>query len=747
MKSRASARSPRVRKSEDVRRSARPRRPARPFTENYREILELAPVGIFSSTPAGRFLVVNQAFARMLGYDSAAELLRVDISRDLYFDPADRQKLREDFEKSSGIVRWEALLKKKDGSPLSVSFDGRVVRDAKGRAVGYQGFVHDITERKRAEEAQRASEERFRALVENSAEVTGLVDREGRWLYVSSSVRRLLGFDPEEILAMGRFGTRVHPDDLPGLSERFRALVEGSGGTDSYEFRGRRKDGVWRLFEVVGDNRLSDPNVGAVVMNYRDITEKKRAEEQLRRSEERFRALVENSHEVVSLFDREGRWLYISPSVQRIWGYTPEEMLATKSFGERVHPDDREAVLKKFHALVASPDAIARVEFRALHKDGSWRDIEAVTVNRFDDPAIGAIVANLRDITERRRADEQRAAILERVSDAFVALDKDWRYVYLNEKAAQIFGRTREELIGKHIWTEFPEGVGQPFYKAYYRAAESQTPIELEEYYPPYDRWFENRIYPSPDGLSIFFRDITERKQAEEKLRRAYQEHRALAARMETVREEEASRIAREFHDEIGQALTAIKLQLQTLQRHAGAAAFAEELGEGLQIAERAIEAVRSLSQDLRPAVLDDLGLPAALRWHLDRQAQLAGFKAELSALLPPGRLSRELETACFRVVQEAVTNVVRHARASRVRVDLALDGTALLLAVQDDGVGFDVAAAQARARGGQSLGILGMEERVSQLGGSFSIDSNSSEGTRICVRLPFAAAPPADSR
>jgi len=105
--------------------------------------------------------------------------------------------------------------------------------------------------------------------------------------------------------------------------------------------------------------------------------------------------------------------------------------------------------------------------------------------------------------------------MLESVSDSFVALDTNWIYTYVNEKAAQTFGRTREQLIGKHIWTEFPEGVGQPFYKAYYKAVETQQPVFLEEYYPPYDRWFENRIYPSKDGLSIFFHDITDRKKAE----------------------------------------------------------------------------------------------------------------------------------------------------------------------------------------------------------------------------------------
>jgi len=114
----------------------------------------------------------------------------------------------------------------------------------------------------------------------------------------------------------------------------------------------------------------------------------------------------------------------------------------------------------------------------------------------------------------------QLAHLIERVSDGFVALDNDWRYTYVNTKAGQLFGRKPEELIGKHIWAEFPEGVGQPFYHAYYKAVAEQTPIELEAYYPPWNLWFENRIYPSKDGLSIFFHDITERKQAEEQIQR-----------------------------------------------------------------------------------------------------------------------------------------------------------------------------------------------------------------------------------
>jgi PAS domain S-box-containing protein len=121
------------------------------------------------------------------------------------------------------------------------------------------------------------------------------------------------------------------------------------------------------------------------------------------------------------------------------------------------------------------------------------------------------------DVTERRQ-------IFERVSDAFVALDTNWCYTFVNAKAAKIFGRRHEDLIGKHIWTEFPAGIGQKFHKAYERAMAEQQPVFLEEYYPPYDRWFENRIYPSPEGLKIYFTDITERKRAEMLLREQEQQ-------------------------------------------------------------------------------------------------------------------------------------------------------------------------------------------------------------------------------
>ncbi|HSP93270.1 MAG TPA: PAS domain S-box protein [Thermoanaerobaculia bacterium] len=713
-----------------------------PFSESYREVMELAPIGIFTSTLEGRFLAANAALVEMLGYESVEEVLGIDIPGDLYFDPDERARVLSQYEQGSGIVRVETVLKRKDGSPVSIRFDSRVVRDAEGRTLGFEGFAHDITEGKRAEEELRRSEERFRALVENSSEVIGLFDREGHWLYASPSVERLWGYSAEEMKPFRRFGERAHPDDVEALREKFRGLVGRPDGMETMEFRGRHKDGSWRVFEAVGVNRLETPGVGAIVANLRDITARKEAEIALKESEERFRTLIDRAPVAIGI-GRNGRTIYANEKYQEMYGFRSIDELRDRPIAEQWAPQSRPEIEERVRQCGLGLLVATEYEGVGQRKDGSQFPVvaAATVVQLADGPAT---IAFLADITERKRAEEQRASILERVSDGFVALDTDWRYTYLNTKAAQIFGRRREDLIGKHIWTEFPEGIGQPFYKAYYRAAEEQIAIELEEYYPPYGRWFENRIYPSKEGLTIFFRDITERKLGEERLRRSYEELRALAARMESVREEESSRIARELHDEVGQALTAIKIHLQTLQRHVGAPAVAGELSESIGMSERALEQVRNLSLDLRPSVLDDLGLAAALRWYLDRQALLSGFAAEFLADLGSGRLPRELETACFRVAQQALTNVAKHARARHVSVDLRREKMDLSLSIRDDGVGFDVAAARALARGGRSLGILGMEERVLLLGGSFEVRSDPSGGTQVSARFPLAPPPPA---
>ncbi|MBI3802081.1 MAG: HAMP domain-containing protein [Deltaproteobacteria bacterium] len=231
------------------------------------------------------------------------------------------------------------------------------------------------------------------------------------------------------------------------------------------------------------------------------------------------------------------------------------------------------------------------------------------------------------------------------------------------------------------------------------------------------------------DMAEALERRAAEHQHAEETLQ-------VLSRQLLEAQENERRHIARELHDEIGQALTAIKINLQAAQRTPDA--LVSYLEDTTSIVDRTLQQVRALSLDLRPALLDDLGLGAALRWYGDRQAQRAGFTVQVVVDPLEPRPRPELETACFRVAQEALTNVMRHAQAQHVRVELRQSGTELHLLIRDDGKGFDVQTAQEQAEQGASTGLLGMQERVWLVGGHMTIESAPAQGTEIRVRFPL---------
>jgi signal transduction histidine kinase len=206
-----------------------------------------------------------------------------------------------------------------------------------------------------------------------------------------------------------------------------------------------------------------------------------------------------------------------------------------------------------------------------------------------------------------------------------------------------------------------------------------------------------------------------------------------------TVQEEERRAVARELHDELGQVLTAVRLNLQTLRRRSRDPELAPVFEDGLALLEAAIAEVRSLSMRLRPTILDDLGLEAALRSHLERRSVRAELELDTDIRLPQRRLEPAVETACFRIVQEAMTNAVRHAGAKRLGVTLQVEDGALVLAVRDDGRGFDPAAAARRAARGESAGLSGMEERAQLAGGRLELNTAPGRGTEVRVVFPLA--------
>lgn len=232
------------------------------------------------------------------------------------------------------------------------------------------------------------------------------------------------------------------------------------------------------------------------------------------------------------------------------------------------------------------------------------------------------------------------------------------------------------------------------------------------------------------------------RRRAELALREAHERLQALSQQLMEVQESERRRLALDLHDEIGQALTVVKMNLQTMQRCRDTADIAGLLKDSSSVIDHTLQHVRDLSLDLRPSLLDDLGLVPAMRWYLSRQAERAGWTVDAQvdeSLSPP----QNVAVACFRVLQEAITNVIRHSNATRVTVSLQRYEGDLLLFIRDNGRGFEVQKALGEAARGQSMGLLGMQERIRFLNGSLSIDSNPGHGTEVRVRVPLSPLAP----
>lgn len=332
-------------------------------------------------------------------------------------------------------------------------------------------------------------------------------------------------------------------------------------------------------------------------------------------------------------------------------------------------------------------------------------------------------------------------AILERISDGLVTLDREWRYTYANAKAGELIRRNPQDLVGKHIWTEFPHNVGRPLQRACERAMAGQVMVRLEGYSPTYGRWFEYRIYPSPDGLTIYFGDVTERRTAHDRLREHAAALRSLTERLQGVREEEGKRIARELHDELGQSLTGLRIDLSWIDKRLAAEASTDAMAELRQRVasmtrqlDQTVRTVRRIATDLRPMVLDDFGLAAAIEWQLQEFHSRTGIGCTVR--LPPDdiTIAPDRATAVFRILTESLTNVVRHAGATRVEVGLSVERGELRLEVADDGRGMP----QGTAGGRRSLGILGMEERARALSGTVAFTPRPGGGTVVTLRVPW---------
>jgi two-component system sensor histidine kinase UhpB len=257
-------------------------------------------------------------------------------------------------------------------------------------------------------------------------------------------------------------------------------------------------------------------------------------------------------------------------------------------------------------------------------------------------------------------------------------------------------------------------------------------------------RWFQARIYPVKGdrdeirNVIMMYEDITERQWATEDLQK-------LSAELMNAQEAERKRISQELHDELGQALTAMRINLAALEKDLslGLPTSRNKLSETGVLVDETLEHVRELSHALRPTMLDELGLVPTLRWYVNRYAERLGIEVEFEAMDLGDRPAAEIETALYRIVQEALTNIAKHAQARRVHLRLSRQESKVTALIEDDGIGFDVQKRMAADAPGSGAGLFGMRERVALWGGTFTIQSRPDQGTRLFVELPLSPHSP----
>ena len=334
-----------------------------------------------------------------------------------------------------------------------VIFDQMVLRKA--------GIAEEL-EHQRRENFLGIKEKRFEALIHNTRDIIIIIKKNGTVIYRAPSNHLILGISGEKAIGMNMLSL-IHPDDVAMVKKMLRIVSKRPGMTANLQARFRHISGDYKWIDGTLTNQLNEPSIRGIIINYHDISDTKQINEEIERNERRFKALIERSHDVISLIGADNKRLYYSPSVTRILGYAPEELLGTDSHS-LTHPDDVEEMRRIGMELRRTPNKSIAYQARLRAKDGSWKWIEAIATNMLDDPDVGAVVVNFRDISDRKQTEDQLREserrfreFLETVNLAALVLDNEGRVEFINDYLLNLTGSSRNKVVGNSFFNRFLE--------------------------------------------------------------------------------------------------------------------------------------------------------------------------------------------------------------------------------------------------------------------------------------------------
>jgi len=604
------------------------------------------------------------------------------------------------------------------------------------------------------EQALLESEQLYRSTFELAAVGVAHVSPEGRWLRVNQKLCQIVGYSEAELLQLS-FQEITHPDDLQADLAQTAKLRSGELSTFSMEKRYIRKDKavVWINLSVSGA-RDRTGKLKHFICVVEDITERRRAEE----AQGRLAAIVASSDDAIISKTLNGIITSWNAGATRIFGYAPEETIGrhiTLLIPPELHAEENTIL-----ARLGRGERIEHFETVRVTKSGKRLDV-SLTISPVRDSKGQVIGASkiARDISDRKRIEdalrESRAQLTLALESSRTAIF-DWdvaarRGVWNDQMAALYDFNPAESYITAEQWRKLfhPLDVDRLSHE-YERVAKDVDKFQFEFRTIRPDgeiRWIlsHGRIVRDAHGNAMRLigthTDITDRKQVEEMARM-----RELSGKLLHAQDAERRRIARELHDSAGQIVAALQMQLIPMQTEVEQSnpEIASGIGQSLELIQQLSQELRTVSYLLHPPLLDELGLPSALRWYVEGFSERSKIDVQLELSPDLGRLPADMETTLFRIVQESLTNIHRHSGSKRAQIQIHRAADEVSVEVRDYGKGMpggknNRSSSQPRS----GVGIQGMQERVRQLSGRFEIQSRA-DGTSVTARLPVSAPSPA---
>ena len=711
------------------------------------------PAGVWITNAEGRTTYNNATWTDITGFESGNGL---DWSEAVHGE--DRARITRAFKDAAArheICEEVFRVRQRDGQFCWMRMIATPRLDARERFTGYLGTCFDITENIHAVEELKAGQRQLE-WAQTRAKL-------GSWEYhPATNVRRwskqtslIYNLRPDQELpgSFEDYLQLVHEDDRAKITATNDNVLKTGRPVGNLEFRTNPAKGPQRhltatVYRVPEEDGSAYYLAGTVM----DVSDQKAAEDNVRRSEERYRKIIEVAEEGVWMMDAEGYTSFVNPRMMQMLGYRYREFIGRHFFEflESESTKEAEEYMERRQKGISE-----QAEFVFLRKDGKPVNvlINSSSLKDADGDFIG-ILTLVSDITARKAANaeaekeqQQIRTVLASTPDHILSVDerKIVRFInrdYAGMKPDQIVGTPALNWVTPDHRERYDEALQVAFEKG-----EAQE-FEMNGLGPDNTTaTYRTRVRPVTENdkitsLLVVSQDITGQQTAAPKVAKA----KPAAARQQdfsrqllTSQENELRSLSNLLHDEFGQSLSATKLTLQSLAQAEKNAKNRKRIESSLESLENLIVKTRKLSHDLRSPVLDDLGLFPALRGLVTAQADSTGIALDFQAE-EIERLDGEIETTAFRVVEEALANVVQHAKAKAATVAMKKDGDQLKLTITDNGKGFDIK----KARAGKTFGLVGLEERVNLVGGTINVDSKPKKGTTIEVSLPLPPASPA---